>query len=106
MNAFITGSRAYGTPRRNSDIDLVIRCDEATADLLKSLSDEEDLVVFRNLNLILCTSDEDFAVWKHGTDLLKMRRPVSKGAAKTLLKSMRESIKVPDDNPSGGRADD
>jgi predicted nucleotidyltransferase len=33
MNAFITGSHAYGKPNEKSDVDLVIQCDEETRNM-------------------------------------------------------------------------
>lgn len=76
MHAFITGSRAYGTPNAKSDVDLVIRVDENTADILRKLSDKtmevaqkgtKTPVRFGNLNLILCETDDEWAVWRVGT---------------------------------------
>jgi hypothetical protein len=39
MNAFLTGSHVYGEPRPDSDVDLVIRCDEDTWRTLAALAD-------------------------------------------------------------------
>lgn len=68
MNSFITGSEAYGKPRADSDIDLVILCSEFTKALLIKHSDlGNEPVRYNNLNLIVCTDDAEFAVWKVGT---------------------------------------
>lgn len=76
MHAFITGSRAYGTPNAESDVDLVIRVDENTAAMLRKLSDKTTEIAqkgaktpvrFGNLNLILCETDDEWAVWRVGT---------------------------------------
>lgn len=37
MNAFITGSRRYGTPRPNSDLDMVVRMSVEELDALVDL---------------------------------------------------------------------
>lgn len=79
MEAFITGSRAYGTPGEDSDIDLVIRCDEKTRDKLVELLapddgyDDKDRIQVRSgkLNLMLCVDDDSFATWRDGTDMLQ-----------------------------------
>lgn len=81
MNAFITGSRAYGQPRADSDIDLVIRCDENTAQLLRQVCDNPDIegsageacnsIRFGKLNLLLCTNDRRFADFVVGTSELQ-----------------------------------
>ncbi len=65
MNAFITGSRVYGKqPTSDTDIDLVVHCDQKTADLLRSLSDiGKKPVRYGKLNLILLTTEEEFAAW-------------------------------------------
>lgn len=38
MKAFITGSRAYGTPREDSDLDLVILTTPAAKEILRKIS--------------------------------------------------------------------
>ena len=81
MNAFVTGSRAYGTIKPDSDIDLVIRIDHETAILLRKLSDQSMEVGEKNtprpvrfgkLNLLLCESDEEWAVWRIGTTQMRL----------------------------------
>lgn len=69
MNAFITGSHAYGTPNKDSDVDLVVRMSKATLKKLHELSGikEGEPLRFGNLNLIACTNDLEMAVWKVGT---------------------------------------
>ena len=109
MNAFITGSRAYGTPREDSDIDLVV---------LTSISDMEKLVsIFCSgegpdgpsysetdhptavlwigkLNLLIVTDRGDFDVWVDGTRELKDRalsRRVTRDEAVECFKARREA---------------
>lgn len=79
--AFLTGSRAYGTPRPDSDVDLVVFTDPETAGLLGSLAESCSLgsagdcsdvsAVFGRLNLILLSNPRDFTWWDEGTRQLK-----------------------------------
>jgi len=70
MRSFITGSRKYGKPRANSDIDLVIFLSEKDYGILRLCNDEStnEIIRFANLNLIVCTSEKEFAAWKVGTE--------------------------------------
>lgn len=94
MNAFITGSRAYGTPRSDSDIDVVVRIEQPEIDKLKRLgiigfttpNNQYDIrsgCQFRTgpLNLICIPDDNYFAAWKRGTEELAGRRPVTRDDA-------------------------
>ena len=89
MNAFVTGSRAYGTPSNDSDTDLVIRvsyedfiklaeaagrCDEFTVSVPHSLQ-------FGKLNVIALTSDEEYNKWKAAYDICKSKAPCSREKA-------------------------
>ena len=77
--AFLTGSRRYGTPRRNSDIDLVVLIEEpqtinvlvsnSNTKLNSEMSQEFGSVPFKfdNLNLIVCTTQKQFDAWTKGT---------------------------------------
>ena len=81
MKAFITGSRAYGQPTSESDLDLVILVDEHTKSLLTTLSDSgKEPIRFGKLNIIACTSEEEFTVWKYGTLVLVHKRDESQKA--------------------------
>ncbi|MCK9458530.1 MAG: nucleotidyltransferase domain-containing protein [Proteobacteria bacterium] len=101
MNAFITGSRAYGKPNANSDVDLVIRVNTGTAQSLRRLSDNphSTVVRFGKLNLILCETDEEYAVWKLGTtELIKKLDAATTGkeAAHEIFKELRKRVDVQD----------
>lgn len=50
--AILTGSLAYGTPREDSDIDILIGCDGPTLDILWARSDGLPKLTFGKLNLI------------------------------------------------------
>ena len=87
--AFITGSRAYGIPRDDSDVDLVVRADGKTIKLLVELlgrhaSDYDgDSVSIRTggLNLHLCHDDKTFEKWERGTAILRDLAPISREQA-------------------------
>lgn len=105
MNALITGSYAYGMPTSESDVDLVIRVDFETKELLERLSGANTIdhtsIRFGKLNVIACTSDEEFAAWKFGTEAVKKIRyytgkPVSKFDAKKALDQFRELLGIED----------
>jgi hypothetical protein len=63
LEAFVTGSQAYGTATPNSDIDLVCFVSEETKQQLVELSGGFP-VRFGKLNLILETSVGKVAAWK------------------------------------------
>lgn len=110
MNAFITGSRAYGKPQPESDIDLVIRVESSTADNLEELSGVKngEPVRFGKLNLILCRTDEEYALWKMGTAQMLHEKRIYKQSfsqidAKNVLNTLRNLLGMQDLEQSGGR---
>jgi predicted nucleotidyltransferase len=62
---FITGSRVYGTPTKDSDIDIVVYApDYKERDLLTDLSDNCGMPCrFGNLNIIYAFTLKEYAVW-------------------------------------------
>ncbi len=86
MKAFLTGSRVYGAPRPDSDIDLVVFMDREEAQRLHYLAaqladdfgetyDEETpgaSLRFGNLNLIVCTDESRYRSWAIGTKDLEI----------------------------------
>lgn len=90
-NAFITGSRAFGTPRQDSDVDLVVLVSKEDAQtLFAQFYDTEDkasmltkLQMAMNmapnsfplhigkLNLIVCSDEKVYNGWLAGTASLK-----------------------------------
>jgi len=112
MISFITGSRAYGTVTPKSDIDLVVRMDEATAQLLRKLSDPvltrsgdpQIVIKFGRINIIACTTDEQFAVWRLGTT--QMQRSGKRHdweQAKNIFDVLREAVGIKDLGDSPGK---
>ena len=77
--AFLTGSRVYGEPRPDSDVDLVIRADAETIEALQKLlgrhmSDYDGRSISLrcgDLNLHVCHTDKGFDLWKLGTRVLR-----------------------------------
>ncbi len=103
MNAFLTGSEVYGVPNSKSDVDLVVRVDAETAKKLRSLSDTPTerngivIVRFGKLNLILCETDDQLAVWRLGTTALTMKNEkTSSEAAHAYFRELREKVGVAD----------
>lgn len=107
MRPFLTGSRVYGKPSEDSDIDLVIQLSYYELDQLKKLADAHDVIddscagpdsaslIFGKLNLICCTTDDSFAVWKVGTkrceDIKRdTHKPVLREKAKSIFRKLRE----------------
>lgn len=84
---FLTGSRAYGTPRDNSDYDIVCLLDAERATALASVFPGRQISLTRDIrwigpiNLIVCTQREDYEQWKEVTDALIAMKPVTREAA-------------------------
>lgn len=86
--SFLTGSRAYGKPRPDSDIDLVMRICSDDLDKLKCSGvcdsfydypeNDGSSLKFGKLNLICVTTDVKFEAWAEGTVNLIARAPVSR----------------------------
>ena len=105
LKSFLTGSRVYGEPREDSDIDLVIHGDN---DLLSSLllnSETGEMPLrFGKLNLIVLSSDT-FEAWKKGTDELiadyRLGKPSSRDEAVAVIKRHLEEIGEETEGVSG-----
>ncbi len=110
MNAIVTGSQVYGTPRRDSDVDLVMLVSQDDLLLLKRLgmvaekattgTDSDPGTVgtdhglsasirFGDLNLIATTCPIAFAVWQRGTEYLKRHQPNSRELAVAYFRDLR-----------------
>lgn len=98
--AFITGSRAYGTPREDSDIDLVIKCSHDDLVLLNQFGGKPEWntnnvsanLRWGNLNVIAISSDIVYEAWKLTNDELLKRKPVDRETAKTEFKKSIDKI--------------
>ena len=103
MKAFVTGSRAYGNSRNDSDIDLVVFVSQkdrvmemADNDLPSSLSDDPKLVHtislrFGALNILACC-DQD--TWRKGTLQLKDLAPVTRQKAVEVFTALRKEASI------------
>lgn len=91
MNSFITGSRAYGKPRDDSDIDLVVCVSSKDLKKLWALalndpSNEEKQLRFGKINLVAfnldCPEERGrYVRWSATNQSLIARKPVSKEEA-------------------------
>lgn len=99
LAALLTGSRAYGTPRDDSDIDLVVFGTQELVETLTRLATREEhpeikfnkgtgssdrgleqcqgTFRFGRLNLIVVTDIRDFEIWKQGTANLRGMQDMS-----------------------------
>jgi hypothetical protein len=97
MNAFIGGSRWYGKPTPNSDVDLCILVTEQEAEILASQADIPNSkrencgsfpLKFGKLNLIVCVEEETFNLWFEGRNQLKELAPVTRQQAIEKFKQL------------------
>lgn len=114
MRAFITGSRAYGKPKRSSDVDLVVLVRRADLEVLRLLCDDDDAskkkdsdagptaegpvgsasLRFGRLNLICLTDPVAYEVWAEGTkkllqDVEQTEQPVARDVAIAFFDQLR-----------------
>jgi hypothetical protein len=103
MAPFITGSRAYGQPTKDSDVDVVVFMDEGLRNFLRTQIDPNEnpgnqppnyALRFGQLNLICCVYPKQYEAWRRGTlDLIK-ERPVTRERAIEVLEKIREGLGV------------
>lgn len=94
MLAFVTGSRAYGTPRPDSDVDLVILTSADDMKLLCAVStcfdDSYDgssaSLRFGDLNLLVFCDEELFNAWRNTHAELCAMKPVTRDLAIAAFK--------------------
>ena len=100
FTAFITGSRAYGVPKENSDIDLVLPLPKEVIKILRPWGEDgsncpgSTSMKFGRLNLIIPDSPESIAVWEQGTAQLIAHGPVTRKAAMDLFHKMRRAAGI------------
>jgi hypothetical protein len=107
FTSFLTGSCAYGTPREDSDTDLVVLVSHDTLDALAALADNQESVAekreysggglslrFGKLNLICVTDPLHFKVWLQGTKELEFRKPVTRDQAVEHLRALRTKFGI------------
>ncbi len=75
MDAFVTGSHAYGSPRPDSDVDLVVFVSPTDAEVIRAESDTKAIPIrYGNLNLIITTDQQEYFAWQKFTDDMKAKR--------------------------------
>ena len=105
MKCFLTGSRIYGTPTEDSDLDMVVLADDDMFDRLRAMyahendvdrQYEKDSLSIRvgSLNMIVVKTELSFLAWKHAKDALVQEveltgRPVTRDRAVEAHKSYR-----------------
>lgn len=107
--AFLTGSRVYGEPHKDSDVDLVVLVSASDLKKLRPLSDTEGdeetanyiaaggiPLRFGSLNLICCCDAKMYLIWRRGTAALKKRsrqtgRPITRDRAVKYLRRRRKA---------------
>lgn len=108
MNAFITGSHAYGTPTKESDIDLVVLLSDKDYDKLTGIvEDTKDAswdgpelgydstsLRFGSLNIICLTDNKAYVAWRDGTIQLKKEAPVTRERAIEVLSGLLDKYGV------------
>lgn len=88
---FLTGSRAYGTPRHDSDFDFVVMGDGADFLALPGATtggSGESSVRFGCINFIICGNARHYDDWKEGTEILNAIAPVTREHAVQLFQSL------------------
>lgn len=95
--AFLTGSRKYGTPREDSDYDLVIFVDKHDKDTWDALlshskykgsaSTDSISVRFGELNFICLSNQEEYDAWYNATLKLSASKPVARDVAVAEVKA-------------------
>lgn len=102
MRAFLTGSRAYGKPREDSDTDIVVMVTPEVHSLLKELGKLEDgSIRFGNLNIIAVETELEFIGWKAATEGLinrkqEKKRPVTRDEAIVYIDDTFKEIGLED----------
>ncbi len=95
---FLTGSRVYGTPREDSDTDLVVYVSQADLAILRATAgvaapdlkskypEKGATLMFGKLNLICVEDAAKFEAWRSATEALKARKPVTRDEAVRTIK--------------------
>jgi predicted nucleotidyltransferase len=116
MKAFLTGSQIYGTPRPDSDIDLVVWLSIGDLEKVRELTKPKltiwerisncfvekeedeyhgcDSAVFRfgSLNLLVVTTEKAYNDWRDGTEELRAMSPVTREQAIETFRRKRDRI--------------
>lgn len=107
IEAFLTGSHAYGRPREDSDIDICVLADHITRTTLRALCDDEtsyptkpgydardgESLRFGRINLIVVPNKAEFEAWRQATEELTVRKPVTRDEAKARIIELVEETR-------------
>ncbi len=95
---FLTGSYAFGTPGKDSDVDIVLELPQDAREALVEAGPDwgsappgSVSLKFGKLNLIIPDSEASWGVWVRGTAELVARKPVTRAAAVETLKRLRKA---------------
>lgn len=97
MNAILGGSRVYGKPNKDSDLDLVLWLPNSMQrQIVRKEGDEtgDDTVRYGNLNIILPNNAKEFSVWLYGIELLKQHKPVTRDKAVETFDNLRMTMGI------------
>lgn len=86
--ALLTGSRVYGTPRLDSDIDLVVLMDKVTYLQLAERSERGPVLRFGALNIIPVEDEKQLGLWQRGTAQCLSEAPCSRVRAKVIFNAL------------------
>lgn len=98
------GSRIYGAPRPDSDVDLVILVSPEEAAILGANADVPNQprpgcgsfpVRYGRLNLIVCTDLDTYGRWHIGRDALRRMGPVDREQARAMFERLGVSKRRP-----------
>jgi predicted nucleotidyltransferase len=104
---FLSGSHTYGTPRPDSDVDIVVLTDETMRARLREICDpnesfptkpgydkrDGESLRFGKLNLIIVPTLEEYTAWENATNQLKLRASVTRDEAKDLIIKLVEEAR-------------
>jgi hypothetical protein len=95
--AFLIGSRAYGNPKVDSDVDLVVYM---SPDDAKTLLENADMSIrhdelyhscrYGNLNIMVCVDDAYYDTWVKGNKVLRLCKPVTRDVAIATFEHCRK----------------
>lgn len=109
-DAFLTGSRVFGVPRDDSDVDMVVFLEEPAAAALTALADADTdtdeskprsasehgpasrSLRFGKLNLIVVTSRDWLEAWAAATAQCIARKPVTREQALPVFKGLFKDL--------------
>lgn len=102
--AFMVGSRVYGAPREDSDLDLVVRMSPETAKALYEFAGQPETgpLHFGKLNIIPALDEDQFDAWIAGlVDVMHERETTGKPVPMERAREIFRSYDAIHGSPSG-----